>query len=132
MGHQNCRHQIYDFPRPPPPPFETTFALRSDYPRVGKLLLTPPPQKKGIAPKKIFHWKQNLITQSLYYGLSCTIYQTFEKFGGFKTWIFSHFVSSNAKHCVLPKRRLSKRIVPKFKLYSHTSVVKYISINYFS
>jgi hypothetical protein len=39
------------------------------------------------------------------YGVSCTSYQSFKKFGArarvgqcemFKTWIFSHFVSSNA------------------------------------
>ena len=47
---------------------------------------------------KFFHRKQNLITQSQ--NMEC---QSFKKFGTrvgqweiFKTWIFSHFVSSNA------------------------------------
>ena len=66
---------------------------------IGKLLLKKP--KKALRKKFLSNRKFNH-TESKY-GLSCTSYQSFKKFGArlgqreiFKTWIFFHFVSSNA------------------------------------
>jgi hypothetical protein len=73
--------------------------------RVGKLLLKPAPsQKRRLIAQKYFSSETKLNHTESKYGLSCTSYQSFQNIWCtrvgqreiFKTWIFSHFVISNA------------------------------------